>query len=142
MTDALPTTPAPSGTFVQSLARGLAVIRSFSAAAPRQTLSEVAKKTGLPRAAARRFLLTLEQLGYVRHDGRQFELTPAARSIVWLPAIDDQQVLLLAQAETMLEDLATEYDGCGNNSPAAGARASAFAVRQLRSELADTGATT
>jgi DNA-binding IclR family transcriptional regulator len=62
--------------FVQSLERGLAVIRAFSADEDSMTLSEVARKTGLTRAAARRFLLTLSDLGYVRTDGRQFELTP------------------------------------------------------------------
>jgi IclR family transcriptional regulator, pca regulon regulatory protein len=62
--------------FVQSLERGLAVIRAFSADEDSMTLSEVARKTGLTRAAARRFLLTLGDLGYVRTDGRQFGLTP------------------------------------------------------------------
>ncbi|WP_049560402.1 IclR family transcriptional regulator domain-containing protein [Nonomuraea sp. SBT364] len=61
---------------VQSLARGLAVIRAFSAASPALTLSDVARATGLTRAAARRFLLTLTDLGYVRNDGRLFTLTP------------------------------------------------------------------
>ncbi|MEU1386393.1 MULTISPECIES: IclR family transcriptional regulator C-terminal domain-containing protein [unclassified Nonomuraea] len=61
---------------VQSLARGLAVIRAFSAAAPELTLSQVARATGLSRAAARRFLITLTDLGYVRNDGRLFALTP------------------------------------------------------------------
>ncbi|MGW5262973.1 IclR family transcriptional regulator [Microbispora sp. NPDC004025] len=61
---------------VQSLARGLAVIRAFDAASPELTLSEVARKTGLTRAAARRFLLTLAGLGYVRTDGRLFALSP------------------------------------------------------------------
>jgi IclR family pca regulon transcriptional regulator len=62
--------------FVQSLDRGLAVIKAFSHATPRLTLSEVARATGLSRAAARRFLLTLESLGYVGTDGRQFYLRP------------------------------------------------------------------
>ena len=61
--------------FVQSLARGISVVRSFSADAPRQTLSDVARSTGLTRATARRILLTLEELGYVRSNGRYFELT-------------------------------------------------------------------
>lgn len=60
---------------VQSLARGLEVIRSFDAEHPSMTLTEVAKRTGLSRATARRFLLTLAQLGYVRFDGKFFELT-------------------------------------------------------------------
>ncbi|NIH79034.1 IclR family transcriptional regulator domain-containing protein [Amycolatopsis viridis] len=60
---------------VQSLERGLAVIRAFGAGAPELTLSDVARSTGLTRAAARRFLLTLADLGYVRTDGKHFSLT-------------------------------------------------------------------
>jgi IclR family pca regulon transcriptional regulator len=68
--------PAPRDRqFVQSLERGLSVIRALSASEP-QTLSEVARVTGLTRAASRRFLLTLEQLGYVHLDGTRFSLTP------------------------------------------------------------------
>jgi IclR family transcriptional regulator, pca regulon regulatory protein len=62
--------------FVQSLERGLAVIRAFDGDHRQLTLSEVARRTGLPRAAARRFLLTLVELGYVRTDGRMFSLRP------------------------------------------------------------------
>ncbi|TQN38087.1 IclR family transcriptional regulator [Blastococcus colisei] len=64
------------GTFVQSLDRGLAVIRAFDAQHPVLNLSEVARATGLTRAAARRFLLTLVHLGYVRVEGREFSLRP------------------------------------------------------------------
>lgn len=71
-----PAAPKPGDTYVQSFARGLAVIRSFSAEAPTQTLTEVATRTGLTRAGARRILLTLEGLGYVEAQGRQFRLTP------------------------------------------------------------------
>lgn len=60
---------------VRSFARGLAVIRAFGER-PEPTLSEVARATGLTRAAARRFLLTLVDLGYVRSDGRTFTLRP------------------------------------------------------------------
>jgi IclR family pca regulon transcriptional regulator len=71
------TEPDPRGAhFVQSLERGLAVIRAFGANSPELTLSDVARATGLTRAAARRFLLTLGDLGYVRSDGRLFSLTP------------------------------------------------------------------
>ena len=80
--------------FVQSLQRGLAVIRAFDADNPTLTLSDVARSTGLPRAAARRFLLTLVDLGYIRVDGRQFRLSPqvlelgrAYLSSLRLPAI-------------------------------------------------------
>ncbi|MDZ5445087.1 IclR family transcriptional regulator [Micromonospora sp. 4G57] len=67
---------ARSPEFVQSLERGLAVIRAFDADHPQLTLSEVARATGLTRAAARRFLLTLVDLGYMRTDGRLFTLRP------------------------------------------------------------------
>ena len=63
--------------YVQSLERGLSVIRAFSHDHPPLTLSEVAKETGMTRAAARRFLLTLEHLGYVSSEGRQFSLRPS-----------------------------------------------------------------
>ena len=62
--------------FVQSLARGLSVIRAFDARHPRQTLSDVARNTGLTRATARRFLHTLVELGYVDTAGSTFWLTP------------------------------------------------------------------
>lgn len=65
-----------AGEFVQSLDRGLAVIRSFGPDRPSLTLSEVARETGLSRAAARRFLHTLVELGYVGTDGREFHLRP------------------------------------------------------------------
>ncbi|WP_077002140.1 IclR family transcriptional regulator [Variovorax sp. KK3] len=68
--------PTPGDSYVQSFARGLQVIRSFSEKAPRQTLSEVAAATGLTRAGARRILLTLQTLGYVASDGKLFALTP------------------------------------------------------------------
>jgi IclR family transcriptional regulator, pca regulon regulatory protein len=62
--------------YVQSLERGLAVIRAFGAESPELRLSDVARATGLTRAAARRFLLTLVKLGYVRQDGNFFSLRP------------------------------------------------------------------
>lgn len=75
-TESGPVPEARVGHFVQSLERGLAVIRSFTPETPAMTLSEVARATDLTRAAARRFLLTLTDLGYVRTDGRLFTLTP------------------------------------------------------------------
>lgn len=71
-----PDAPAPGDGYVQSFARGLGVIRSFSAEASAQTLSEVASRSGLTRAGARRILLTLQALGYVQSDGKLFRLTP------------------------------------------------------------------
>lgn len=67
-------TPKPD--FVNSLARGLSVISAFSAADPALSLSEVAERTGLARATARRILLTLSELGYVQQRGRAFSLLP------------------------------------------------------------------
>ena len=68
--------PEREADFVQSLQRGLAVIAAFDADEPALTLGEVATATGLARAAARRFLLTLVELGYVRDEGRLYRLSP------------------------------------------------------------------
>jgi IclR family pca regulon transcriptional regulator len=62
--------------FVQSLERGLAVIRAFDAEHRELALSDVARATGLTRAAARRFLLTLVKLGYVNLSDGRFSLRP------------------------------------------------------------------
>ena len=67
--------PRPGDGYVQSFARGLSVIASFGPDAPTQTLTDVAQRTGLTRAGARRILLTLEALGYVESRGRHFALT-------------------------------------------------------------------
>ncbi|HTW85718.1 MAG TPA: IclR family transcriptional regulator C-terminal domain-containing protein [Candidatus Sulfotelmatobacter sp.] len=66
----------PASDYVQSLAKGLAVIRAFGTARRALSLSEVAVSTGLTRAGARRLLLTLESLGYVVLDERRFRPTP------------------------------------------------------------------
>ncbi|MFF2318089.1 IclR family transcriptional regulator C-terminal domain-containing protein [Arthrobacter sp. NPDC058097] len=68
-------TPTASDQYVQSLARGLAVIRAFDTEHADMTLTEVAARTDLTRATARRFLHTLVELGYVRTDGKTFALT-------------------------------------------------------------------
>jgi IclR family transcriptional regulator, pca regulon regulatory protein len=62
--------------FVAALERGLGVIECFSGSHPRLTLSEASRRAGLTRAAARRYLLTLAQLGYAEFDGKFFSLTP------------------------------------------------------------------
>jgi IclR family transcriptional regulator, pca regulon regulatory protein len=67
---------ARSTEFVQSLERGLSVITVFSKETRSLTLSDIAERTGLTRAAARRFLITLRDLGYVESDGRLFSLRP------------------------------------------------------------------
>jgi IclR family pca regulon transcriptional regulator len=62
--------------FIEALARGLDVIRVFGRERPRLTLAEVAAASDLARPTARRILLTLTELGYVRTDGNTFSLTP------------------------------------------------------------------
>lgn len=58
------------------LAKGLAVIETFTAERPRQSITEVAAASGLDRATSRRCLLTLAHLGYADYDGKFFTLTP------------------------------------------------------------------
>jgi IclR family pca regulon transcriptional regulator len=62
--------------FIEALARGLDVLRSFRPATPSMTLSEIAGVTGLARPTVRRILITLDALGYVRPAGRGYALTP------------------------------------------------------------------
>ncbi|MFP4148353.1 MAG: IclR family transcriptional regulator C-terminal domain-containing protein [Nitriliruptoraceae bacterium] len=62
--------------FIESLARGIDVIRSFGSGVPARTLTEVAEATGLARPTARRILLTLEELGYARNRDGRWSLTP------------------------------------------------------------------
>src|SRR5260221_6255030 len=62
--------------YVNSLARGLEVLRVFTRHKPKMTLSEVAQATDMTRATVRRFLLTLVREGYVETDGKYFSLRP------------------------------------------------------------------
>ena len=62
--------------FVEALARGLDVLTCFDARRPTMTLSEVAVAAGLARPTARRLLLTLAELGYVRIADNGYALTP------------------------------------------------------------------
>lgn len=103
--------------YVQSLERGLSVITAFGPDSPQMTLSDVARATGLTRAAARRFLLTLADLGYVRSDGKLFELTPrvldlgyAYLSSISLPAVAEPHLERLV-AETHESSSMSVLDG-------------------------------
>ncbi|PTL93138.1 IclR family transcriptional regulator [Halomonas litopenaei] len=91
--------------FVTALASGLDVILAFDEAHPRMTLSEVATRTGMNRARARRFLLTLHALGYVRKDHRHFELAPRVLKLgyAFLSANNYQHLI-----QQVLEDITTE----------------------------------
>src|SRR5262245_3405038 len=66
----------PGDAFVEAFAKGLAVIVAFDGAKRSLSMAEVAERTHLSRAGARRLLYTLVQLGYARSDGNRFELTP------------------------------------------------------------------
>jgi IclR family pca regulon transcriptional regulator len=62
--------------FIESLDRGLRVLQSFGTDRRPRTLSDIAKETSLPRATARRILMTLQKSGFVSGDDRLFSLTP------------------------------------------------------------------
>ena len=62
--------------YVASLARGLEVISAFTRSRPKMTLSDVARSTGMTRATARRFLITLVREGYAEKDDKYFSLKP------------------------------------------------------------------
>jgi len=62
--------------FMTSLARGLAVIRAFADSRRSLTIAQISQKTGIPRAAVRRCLHTLSQLGYADADVNNFSLRP------------------------------------------------------------------
>ncbi|WP_372526349.1 IclR family transcriptional regulator C-terminal domain-containing protein [Piscinibacter sp.] len=74
-------TPPPSSgpqkrDLIAGLEKGLAVIAAFDQDRPRLTMSEVAAMCGLTRAAARRYLITLEHLGYVTSERKMYSLAP------------------------------------------------------------------
>jgi IclR family pca regulon transcriptional regulator len=76
--------PGAHGTdpdFMTSLERGLAVIRAFSQQQRDQTIAQISVRTGIPRAAVRRCLHTLERLGYVTSNDRRFSLRPKILSL-------------------------------------------------------------
>ncbi|SMQ70163.1 transcriptional regulator, IclR family [Devosia lucknowensis] len=64
------------GDIIHGLMRGLAVIECFDEEHARMSITDVAQRTGLERATARRCLLTLAHLGYATYDGKFFQLTP------------------------------------------------------------------
>lgn len=110
--------PGDSADFVQSLARGLAVIRAFDAEHAELSLSDTARRAGIPPAAARRFLRTLEALGYVRSDGRRFSLTPKVLELgfSYLSALSLPEVM-----QPHLERLSREVDESVSAAVLAGA---------------------
>ena len=119
--------PTERPDFVTALARGLSVIRAFGPDRSHMSLADIAKRVNLPRATVRRSLITLETLGYIESDGRQFALGPkvlalgnsylsssplprAAQPLLerfaessgeacWAAILDDDEVLLVAGAK-------------------------------------------
>jgi IclR family pca regulon transcriptional regulator len=99
-----------SGDYVQTLARGLSALRAFGPDHTHLSLAEIAHRTQLSRAVARRLVLTLEHLGYVRSVGRMFTLSPRVLELGfgYLGALN-----LSDLAQPLLEALARRIDqGC------------------------------
>jgi IclR family pca regulon transcriptional regulator len=96
--------------FVQALDRGLAVVRTFSREHPTLTMAQVAARTNVPRAVARRYLFTLESLGYVQQRDGRFMLTPKVLDLGYSYL---SSLTLPALAQPILERLGEElHESC------------------------------
>jgi len=93
--------------YIQGLAKGLAVIEAFGAQAPSMTLTEVASRTKLSPASARRVLLTLEELGYVKAQDQRFGLQPRTLQLGYAYLSSLQ---LTGLAQPLLSQLTGEVD--------------------------------
>lgn len=93
--------------YVQSLARGLAVLRAFDGAHVRLKLGDIAVRTDLSRAATRRLVLTLLHLGYVRSIDGEYALSPSVLELGfgYLGSLN-----LTDLAQPLLEDLARKVN--------------------------------
>lgn len=97
-----------NGDYIQSIERCMAVISSYTHQSAASTLSEVAKRTGLSKPTARRILLTLEQLGYVKQTESLFGLTPKMLELGYAYQ-SSQSLTQIAQAQLeQLTDLLDE----------------------------------
>ena len=101
--------------YVNSLEKGLTVLKVLAVAPKGMTLSEVALACGASRASARRFLLTLEALGYVEQIDKRFELTP---KVLTLGGQRFDSGLLWQAAKPLMQALSDEL----NESCSAGIR--------------------
>jgi IclR family pca regulon transcriptional regulator len=103
--------------YVNSLARGLEVIRAFTRTQPRMTLSEIARMTGMTRATVRRFLLTLVKEDYAETDGKYFSLRPKVLELGYaalssMTMLDVMQPIMNRLAEKVQEScFAAVLDG-------------------------------
>lgn len=75
--------PLDKRDWIAGLEKGLAILEAFDSEHARMTPSQAAARTGMTRTAARRYLLTLEHLGYVQGDGKLFGLTPRVLRVGW-----------------------------------------------------------
>lgn len=108
---------APEG--MAGLAKGLAVIEAFGASAAGLTVADAARTTNITRAAARRCLLTLTELGYLNHDGKHFRPTPrmlrlggAYLDAAPLPTLAQPYLIAARDALGESVSLAVWQDGC------------------------------
>jgi IclR family pca regulon transcriptional regulator len=76
-------TALDQGDWIAGLEKGLRVIEAFSDIHQRLTSSTAARRTGITRTAARRYLRTLHHLGYLQSDGHLFWLTPRVLRLGW-----------------------------------------------------------
>ncbi|WP_235988026.1 IclR family transcriptional regulator domain-containing protein [Roseibium aggregatum] len=91
--------------FVEALAKGLAIIECFDSGHAEMSLSEIARRTGLTPAAARRSLITLVELGYAGHANKRFFLRPKVMglgSAFYFSARIDE--MLLPELRNVVED--------------------------------------
>ena len=93
--------------FVEALARGLEVIRTFDRIHAKQTISQISERTLLARPTVLRLLLTLEELGYVRNQDNLYSLTP---KVVDLGMAYVSALGLYGAAKPHMENLAKEVD--------------------------------
>lgn len=117
------------------LAKGLAIIESFSATRPRLSVSEAAAATGATPAAARRCLRTLEELGYVSYDGKYFRPTPR---MMRLPGAYAEVDPLPVLAQPRLAALRDAFDESASLALLDGDQAF-FVARAESSHMATTG---
>lgn len=97
--------------FISSLARGLAVLNAFSEKQRRLSIADVSHRTGIPRAAVRRSLHTLAELGYVAaDDARRYHLRPKVLSLGYTFLTSTP---LVSVAQTVLDRLSQEvHESC------------------------------
>jgi IclR family pca regulon transcriptional regulator len=126
--------------FMATLAKGLAVLALFGRERPSMTLSQVASHTGLSRATARRILRTLNGLGYVDQDGRQFFLSPAVLNLGFAYLATQSWI---ERAQPLMKELSERFQETCSAAVLQGAEAvnvADFPARRIMSVTASLGA--